>query len=143
MTDDRSAPDPLTSSTPPGAPSGAGFGFPKSVRVRRTVDYKRIQGRGQKLRTRHLLVLFTRGRAPASRFGLTVSRKVGNAVRRNEVKRWLRESIRHRRADLQGRWDVVFIATPRAARAGFDALDRDIEEAIRKIPRERQPRRRS
>lgn len=99
------------------------------------MDYKRIQGRGRKLRTRHLLVLFTRGRAPQSRFGLTVSRKVGNAVRRNEVKRWLRESIRHRLGDLAGRWDVVFIATPRAARAGFYALDRDVEEALRKIPR--------
>ena len=124
---------------PEPGPRGS-FSFPKAIRVRRSTDYRRIQGRGQKVRTRHLLVLSTRGRAPESRFGLTVSRKVGNAVRRNEVKRWLRESIRRRRRDLEGRWDVVFIATPRAAQAGFEAIDADVAEALRRIPRARRRR---
>jgi len=48
-------------------------------------------------------------------------------------KRWLRESIRHRQQELEGCWDVVFIASPRAADAGFDAVDRDVAEALRRI----------
>jgi ribonuclease P protein component len=61
------------------------------------------------------LVLFLPGKTSCSRFGITVSRKVGNSVVRNRVKRQLREGIRCQRAALVGRWDVVLIANPRAA----------------------------
>ncbi len=100
--------------------------FPKSVRLRRTRDYRRVQGRGRRLRTRHILVLYEPGSASGSRFGITVSRKVGNSVTRNRVKRWLRESIRQHRSELRGTWDVVFIANPRASSAGQEAITSEV-----------------
>ena len=75
-------------------------------------------------------MLYTPGRRAGSRWGLVVSKKVGKAVTRNQVKRWLRESIRHRRGDLVGTWDVAVIASPRAAGAGFHALDRDVARVV-------------
>lgn len=108
--------------------------FPKTARLLRSPDFRRVQGGGRRVRTRHLLVLWSRGRGGQSRFGLVVSRKVGNAVVRNRVKRWLREAIRRNRWRMDGRrLDLAIIASPRAANAGLDALERDLLFAIDRL----------
>ena len=55
-----------------------------------------------------------------SRYGLSVSRRVGNAVVRNRVKRLFREILRQ--APLQPGWDIVFIARPAIATADYTSL---------------------
>lgn len=78
-------------------------------------------------------MLYLPGQAAGSRVGLTVSRKVGGAVVRNQVKRWLREAVRHERIGLVGDWDVVVIARPSAATAGAARLRGEVGRALRRI----------
>ncbi len=118
---------------PPGPPAAPDCTLPKRLRLRRTSDYRRVQGRGRKLRQGRLLAIVVAGSGPASRVGITVSRKVGNAVTRNRVKRWLREAVRHERHGLVGVWDVVLIAHPEAATAGLAALQADVSRAFGRI----------
>ena len=59
-----------------------------------------------------------------SRYGLTVSRRVGNAVTRNRVKRWLREVLRL--TPLEPGWDIVFIARPVAATTDYASLKESV-----------------
>ena len=103
------------------------------MRVRRSSDYRRVQKLGRKLRTRHLLIAYVARRSGESRYGLTVSRKVGKAVARNQVKRWLREAIRKHQGELTRALDVVFIASPRASGAGLVALESEVVEAFRRL----------
>ncbi|NOZ30276.1 MAG: ribonuclease P protein component [Chloroflexi bacterium] len=56
---------------------------------------------------------------PYSRFGFAVSRRVGSAVRRNRVKRRLREAVRLMQSQIRPGWDVVFIARPPIAQADY------------------------
>ena len=104
----------------------ARFGHGRALRLRRSEDFRRVQGKGRRLRAGHLLALWLPGTGETSRVGLTVSKKVGNSVVRNRVKRWLREGVRHERHRLPGRVDVVLIAHPEAATAGLRALVSDV-----------------
>ncbi len=60
-----------------------------------------------------------------SRYGLSVSKRVGKAVTRNKAKRLLREILRV--LPLKSGWDVIFIVRPIAANADYASLKRAIE----------------
>ena len=59
-----------------------------------------------------------------SRYGLSVSKRVGKAVRRNRVKRLFREILRL--TPVKSGWDIVLIARPAAANADYASLDKAI-----------------
>lgn len=63
-----------------------------------------------------------------SRYGFSVSRRVGNAVVRNRVKRLFREILRQ--APLQTGWDIVFIARPAAASINYASLEKSINNLL-------------
>lgn len=109
--------------------------FPRAVRLRKRPDFKRVQRSRHRLNTKSFIVCWSRGPGPeGERYGLTVSRKVGGAVTRNRVKRWLREAIRRNRGHVEG-LDVVFIARGSAADADFESVEEQVALAFRRIAR--------
>ncbi len=60
-----------------------------------------------------------------SRYGFSVSKRIGKAVMRNKVKRWLREILRL--TPLKPGWDIVFIARRLAATADYANLEKSVK----------------
>jgi ribonuclease P protein component len=89
----------------------------KEMRLRRRADFVVVQTSGMKLHGRHVLALARKRSEPLlpGRLGLTVTKKVGNAVVRNRIKRMLREWMRLHGWVPAG-WDVVLVAKDSAAR---------------------------
>lgn len=79
-------------------------------------------------------MVWAAGGGPSHRVGLTVSRKVGNAVRRNRVKRWLREAVRAVPPPAGGPWDVVLIPRAEATVAGLAVLRGEVADLFARIP---------
>jgi ribonuclease P protein component len=95
-------------------------------RLTESRDFQRVRGKGRSWAQPLLILLALANDLPYSRFGFLVSKRVGNAVVRNHVKRLLREAARARLAVLSPGWDVVFIARV----AIVDADLRHIEQAM-------------
>ncbi len=86
--------------------------FPSSHRVLKGSDFSRILSRGKSRRDAWLRVAACPNGLPHPRLGLAVSRRVGNAVRRNRVKRLLREAFRLHRERLPAGFDLVVTPQP-------------------------------
>ena len=106
--------------------------FPVSRRVRRRRDFLAIYAGGEKFHSRHFLLFFLHESGAPQRVGLAVSRKVGNAVARNRVKRLLREFFRTMKSSLPG-WQIVAVAKPGAADLDLALVSAQLDPVLRKF----------
>jgi ribonuclease P protein component len=100
--------------------------FPKEARIRRRFEYRSLQREGRRFHAPHFVILYRPGCTARSRVGITVSRRVGNAVIRNRVKRWVREFSRQNMGLWPTVWDYVVIARPSAGRIEHPVVDREL-----------------
>ena len=105
------------------------------MRLRQRADYLVVQSEGTKTHGRHILGI-ARKRSDsqlAGRLGLTVTKKVGNAVVRNRIKRMLREWMRLHGWVPDG-WDLVLVAKDSAARQVHpDDFAPDLTKVLRSL----------
>ena len=97
-------------------------GLPRQLRIRRRADFTECYEHGRRHHTEHFLVFVLLGNCPGlrARTGMAVSRKVGNAVVRNRIKRLLREFYRLHRQYLPQEADIVTVAKKHAGKAALD-----------------------
>jgi len=108
--------------------------WPKRARLRVRSEFLLLQARGRRFTgPLFALLVLPRTEGPA-RIGLTVSRKVGNAVVRNRVRRRLREAFRRRWATLPP-VDLVCIVRSAAADASWDDLVREVDRLVGALAR--------
>lgn len=65
-----------------------------------------------------------------SRFGFSVSKRVGKAVTRNRVRRQMREAVRLRLAGIAPGWDMVFVARSSVVSASYVQIDWACERVL-------------
>lgn len=103
--------------------------MPKKVRLRKRAEFLTLSRNGKKVYTDGFLALVCEGEAHNNRIGITVSKKVGNAVERNRIKRIIREYFRHNKENISGPKDINIIA-----RKGLTSLaNRQIYEKLDKL----------
>lgn len=91
------------------------MGLPKQRRLRQPKEFRHVLRSGKRARDGLVAVAAARNTSPdqPSRFGFSVSRRVGGAVVRNRIKRRLREIMHD--APIQDGWDLVVTAYPPSA----------------------------
>lgn len=104
----------------------------RRYRLRSNRQFQDVRRKG-KSTGNHLLVLcYLPNNLDHSRFGISVSKRIGNAVTRNLVKRRLREALRIRIDTIQPGWDLVFIARNPIRHADYHQIDDACARLIRR-----------
>src|SRR5512145_1527183 len=112
------------------------FRFLRSYRIRTSAEFQRVYDRRSSASDDCLLIYACENALEHPRLGLSVSRKVGNAVVRNRWKRLLREAFRLSREKLPAGVDLVIVAkdrTPPKLSWLLDALPRLASQVARKL----------
>ncbi len=107
-------------------------GFTKADRVVKQYDFDRVHQGDWFSADKYLVVKAARNKFEYSRLGLSISRRVGNAVVRNRWKRALREAFRLNRNDLPTGWDLV-VRPRKGARLDASKLARSLINLTRRI----------
>jgi len=99
-------------------------------RISGSKRHSQIHSEGTSAANRLLVIRFLTNGLDHSRFAFVVSKRLGNAVARNRIKRRLRESVRTHH--LQPGWDAVFIARRGSQNASFRELGRAVANLLRR-----------
>ena len=108
----------------------SGHQFPRSSRICRKADFEEVFSKGVRWSTRHLRAVVHEAGRDESRLGLAVSRKVGNAVVRNRLKRRLREIFRVERSLAPAHRDLILIPRPGCSDLDFQKLRLEVIDLI-------------
>lgn len=108
----------------------------RRFRLQKNKAFQYVYHRGKSVACRDLVMLVAKGRE--MKVGFSVSKKVGNAVTRNLVKRRLRECFRPYLGGVKNGLYVI-VARPSAAEASFKSLQKDVRYLLRKHNVIRQP----
>jgi ribonuclease P protein component len=103
------------------------------MRLTDSPEFERVYRQGTAYRGRLFSVHAFPNEHGTPRLGLSISRKVGNAVTRNAVRRRLREVFYSCISELSGNLDLVVSARPAAAEATFEELREEFSKSLGRV----------
>jgi ribonuclease P protein component len=107
------------------------YTFGIEEKIRRRADFLRISRDGVKYQTDHFRLSICPNSLPQRRLGITVGKHVGSAVKRNRVKRLIREFFRLNKAKFPASTDIVVVAKEGAAGLNFWQVSDELKGIFR------------
>ncbi len=95
--------------------------------------FRRLYAKGKSAAVPALAVYVRPNHSRRNRLGITVGTKVGKAVRRNKVRRRIREAYRIHECQMSPGWDMVVVARTRAAYASYGEIERGLLSLLDKL----------
>ena len=108
------------------------FIFKKQERIRERKDYLKAFFKGEKIVDNCLVLFVLPTERKCTRLGISINKKVGRSVRRNRIKRILREIFRLNKHKLKKGHDIVFVVRKAATEKNYRQLEEIVLNLLKK-----------
>ena len=104
----------------------------KSQTLKENKDFRRLYYRGKSKASDSLVTYAMKSRGKC-RYGITTSKKIGNAVERNRSRRVIRAAFSSLEGRIDGSWDLVFVARGRTAKVKMQYVLLQMEKHLKEL----------
>ncbi|EDL64155.1 ribonuclease P protein component [Bacillus sp. SG-1] len=105
----------------------------KEQRVKKNIEFQEVFKKGTSIANRQFVVYkLHKEDQQYFRIGLSVSKKIGNAVVRNQIKRYIRQVFLELKDEVKNNYDYVIIARKPAADMDFHEIKKSMIHVLKK-----------
>ena len=104
--------------------------FPRECRLAHRAEFDAVYRASRRRSSREFTVFLRPNGLRLSRFGWSIGKALGNAVRRNRIRRRLREIVRLHRQEIAPGWDIVIHPRSSTATAKISALEDELMKLL-------------
>lgn len=98
----------------------------KKYRLRKNMEFKRVYNGGKSYWNRNLILYVKKNGLENSRIGITITKKIGDAVVRNRIRRRMKEIYRLKLGNIKVGYDLIFIPKKNVVGLSY----KDLESAM-------------
>lgn len=107
--------------------------FTNTDGIKKDADFRKVYKRGKSVANRHLVMYTLPNKTQKSRIGISISKKVGNAVTRNRLRRLVKEAFRlNIDPNIKPGYDIVIIGRIRSSEANYSEMEKSLKHISKK-----------
>ena len=103
-----------------------------TLRIKKTADFNRAYRRGRYYADKVMVIYILPNKGNNNRIGYSVSKKMGNSVRRNRIKRLMRENYARLDPDIKTGYDIVIAARKMSAQADYYMMGHSMGKLLKR-----------
>ncbi len=114
-------------------PAGGGWNMKKTIPLKKNHEFARIYNKGRFFPGRYMVIYVMNNRSGANRLGITASKKIGGSVKRNRIKRLIRENYRFYEEYIPDGLDIVIAVRKTEKEYGFAEIRKEMKFLLKKV----------
>jgi ribonuclease P protein component len=107
--------------------------FTKTDRILKRSDFLAVSLKGSRVYNKYFILIYIQNENKKKRLGITVTKRVGNSVERNKIKRYCREFFRLNRCIIPENIDINIIAKKNALALDSEQMFQALDNIFKKI----------
>lgn len=113
--------------------NGGALVMKKAWRIKKNSEFQEVFKKGASFANRQLVIYYLhKGQQQHYRVGLSVSKKIGNAVVRNQVKRYIRQAFLDLDINIKSDYDIIIIARQPTKDMDFHQVKKSVNHLLYK-----------